>query len=85
EAISIDNVEIVDEKEDPLQSLIEKELRFQIENAIETLLSRTEKQVITLFIEGYSYAEIEKATGKSYKAIDGALQRAKKKLSFIKE
>ncbi len=64
----------------PLETLIEKEYFAKITKLIKTVLTSTERLVLTLFAEGYSYDEITRQTGKSYKAIDGALQRARKKL-----
>lgn len=64
----------------PLEVLEQHEQSKEILEKIENQLSKTEKQVFLLFIEGYSYLEIAEKTGKSYKAVDGAIQRAKKKL-----
>lgn len=64
----------------PLETLIEKEYFAKITSLIETKLTYTERQVLTLFAEGFSYDDIMSRTGKSFKAIDGALQRARKKL-----
>lgn len=64
----------------PLESLIEKEFFVKINRLIDTVLTSAERQVLTLFLDGFSYDDIAKKTGKSYKAIDGAMQRARKKL-----
>lgn len=64
----------------PLETLIEKEYFAKIMELITTILTPVERQVLTLFAEGFSYDEIMCKTGRSYKAIDGALQRARKKL-----
>ena len=66
----------------PLETLIEKEYFAKIMDLIATILTPVERQVLTLFAEGFSYDEIMSKTGKSYKAIDGALQRARKKLQI---
>lgn len=66
----------------PLEDLIEKEYFNRLTNLIDTKLTPCEKQVLTLFAEGFSYDEIKNKTGKSYKAIDGAMQRARKKLQI---
>ena len=63
-----------------MESLIEKEYFAKIYNIMETKLSPLEKSVITLFANGFSYEDIMAKTDKSYKAIDGAMQRARKKL-----
>ncbi|MGN1066950.1 MAG: sigma-70 family RNA polymerase sigma factor [Candidatus Fimimonas sp.] len=69
----------------PLQDLLEKEAAQRVRNIIETQLSALEKQVVELFAEGYSYEDIAEKLGVSYKAVDGALQRARKKLLMFKK
>lgn len=69
----------------PLESLIEKEYFARIYSIMETKLSPLEKRVITLFANGFSYEDIMARTKKSYKAIDGAMQRARKKLQAYME
>lgn len=69
----------------PLQDLLEKEASQRVRNIIETQLSALEKQVVELFAEGYSYEDIAEKLGVSYKAVDGALQRARKKLLMFKK
>jgi len=66
--------------DDPLEQTISHETQVQLHKKIETKLSQLEKKVVLLFIKGYSYEEISQLLGKSTKAIDGALQRARKKL-----
>lgn len=80
---SIDIEEIKDYVDDgatPLETLIEKECFAKIIELIDTVLTPVERLVLTQFAEGFSYDDIMKKTGKSYKAVDGALQRARKKL-----
>lgn len=69
-----------DEGSTPLETLIEKEYFNKMTELINTVLTPVERLVLTLFAEGFSYGDIMRKTGKSYKAIDGALQRARKKL-----
>lgn len=64
----------------PLETVIENEYFDKINKLINTVLTPTEKLVLTLFADGFSYGEITRQTGKSFKSIDGALQRARKKL-----
>lgn len=66
----------------PLEALIEKEYFASIKTLMDTKLSPFEKSVLTLFAEGFSYEDIALKTGKTYKAIDGALQRARRKLQI---
>lgn len=64
----------------PLEIVIEKEYFNRIIRLMETKLTSLERQVLTLFAEGFSYDDIMRKTDRSFKAIDGALQRARKKL-----
>jgi RNA polymerase sporulation-specific sigma factor len=69
----------------PLESLLHKEHALKIAMVIANVLTPFERTVITLFAQGYSYEDIAEKTNKSYKSVDGALQRARKKLLEIKE
>jgi RNA polymerase sporulation-specific sigma factor len=69
----------------PLDNVLDAEAYMAMQNVIDSQLTKTERQILMLFVEGYSYDEIVAATGKTYKAVDGALQRARKKLSAAKE
>ncbi len=71
---------IVDGEDGPLESLIKKEYYNHVLKAAEEYLSPIERRVLSLFAEGYSYDDIAARLGKSHKAVDGALQRARKKL-----
>lgn len=64
----------------PEQSLISKNEAERISNIIDFCLSKNEKEVFILHLLGNSYSEICRKTGFSIKAVDGALQRARKKL-----
>ena len=46
-------------------------------------LSRFENEVLRLYIQGYSYAEIAEKLSKNPKAIDNAIQRIRKKLEGV--
>ena len=65
----------------PLERLLQKEYAEKVARLIAEKLSPWERVVVTLFSEGYSYDDIAERTGKSVKAVDGALQRARKKLT----
>ena len=43
------------------------------------MLSKYEKAVLTHYLDGLSYKEIAKLTGKSDKAVDNAIQRIRRK------
>lgn len=77
--------EVPDGLDNPLEVLLKKEYAQKIRRVIDGQLTNTERQVLNLFAEGYTYEDITAATGKSYKAVDGALQRARKKLLAQKE
>ncbi len=84
--VDIDEVRnVITDSSTPLENLLRKEHAERVAHIIETKLTPTEKQVIKLFSEGYSYEDISEKLGKSYKAVDGALQRARKKLLVTKE
>lgn len=71
--------------DNPLDVLLKKEYAEKIQQVIDLELTKTERQVLRLFADGYTYEDITAATGKSFKAVDGALQRARKKLLAQKE
>lgn len=84
--VDIDEVQnsIVDSS-NPLENLLRKEHAEKVSKIIETNLTPLEKRVLKLFAEGFSYEDISEQLEKSYKAVDGALQRARKKLLAVKE
>lgn len=76
---------VTDSVNSPLESLLQKEYYEKVARVVEEKLTPFERRVLTLFADGYSYEDIAKQTNKSYKAVDGALQRARKKLLEYKE
>ncbi len=68
------------EAHEPLEALLRKEFREKIATVAQQKLTPFERRVLLLFADGYSYDDIADITGKSYKAVDGALQRARRKL-----
>ena len=69
----------------PLDNLLRKEYSEKVAQVINEKLTPFEKQVLVFFADGYSYDDIANKTNKSYKAVDGALQRARRKLLSYKE
>ena len=65
----------------PEDRIIEKEKVIAINKAIKDRLSSFEKKVLTLYLEGLSYAEIAMKLDKTSKSIDNAVQRIRGKLS----
>lgn len=51
---------------------------------IDSELSKKERETLLLFISGLSYEKIADKTGATVKAVDGTLQRARKKLKLFK-
>ena len=66
--------------ENPEQLYIEGEHRREVYSVIQKQLSPFEKEVLSLYLQGLSYAEIQERTGKPFKSIDNALQRIRKKV-----
>ncbi|MBQ9605064.1 MAG: RNA polymerase sporulation sigma factor SigH [Firmicutes bacterium] len=67
----------------PENLVISNENKSLLEKKIGDSLSDLEKQVLTLYLRGKSYAEIAGMIGKDEKSIDNALQRIKKKIIKI--
>ncbi len=80
--IELDQIEDMATANTPLVGLLNKEYSQKIADVIKTKLTPVERSVITLFVKGFSYEDIAENIGKSYKAVDGALQRARKKLTL---
>ncbi len=51
--------------------------------SLRNYLSKTEYSILSSYLDGHNYGEISSLTGKSEKAIDNALQRARKKIRKI--
>lgn len=64
----------------PEESLLACESRAELQLKLMRELSDFEFRVVTLWLEGMSYAAIAEMTGKQLKSIDNALARSKKKL-----
>ena len=63
---------------DPQNVLVNQENRADMHRLINKELSRFEKGVLEMFLDGRSYDEIAQKIGKSYKSVDNALQRVKR-------
>lgn len=73
-----------DIKSNPEDIFIDKENVFRIEEGLEQNLSKFEKQVLRLYIEGNSYIEIAELMEKKPKSIDNAIQRIKSKVNQMR-
>ena len=65
----------------PEKMIIAREQKKAMDNRIQSELSAMEKKVLTLYLEGLSYAAIAEKLGKNEKSINNALQRIRGKLS----
>lgn len=66
--------------DDPEKLMIHREEFNRLEEKISQVLSRLERQVLALYLEGCSYQEISARLDRHVKSIDNALQRIKRKL-----
>ena len=64
----------------PEDFLIAGESQAEFRLKLTSALSDFEFRVVTLYLDGMSYASIARVTGKDMKSIDNALARSKKKL-----
>lgn len=64
----------------PEALIINKEELDYIEKKMGEILSELERQVLTLYLEGWTYQEISANLNRRVKSIDNALQRIKQKL-----
>lgn len=71
------------EVSNPENLVISNENKNSLERKISDSLSSLEKNVLSLYLRGKSYAEIASIIGKDEKSIDNALQRIKKKIIKI--
>lgn len=69
----------------PDDKIISKEHLKEIATIIKKTLSDMEYKVLYLYLKGYNYDEISKASGLNKKSIDNALTRIKSKLAFLKD
>ncbi len=67
-------------EENPEEFLLDDEARQELRMKLMKALSDFEFRVVTMYLEGMSYAQICEATGKDLKSVDNALARSKKKL-----
>lgn len=67
--------------EDPEALLIHRESLDLLLNIIQEALTEMERQTLVCYVSGFSYEEISDKLGISIKAVENALQRARRKLS----
>ena len=75
-----DDDRFLDKNENPESLIISKEGVASLQRRITEKLSKTEKNVLDLYLMGYSYSKISAALSISEKAVDNAIQRIRRKL-----
>ncbi len=72
---------VLDENYEPEREYINKESVLELKATIKNALSNYENQILSLYLQGYSYDEIANISKKNTKSIDNAIQRIRKKLA----
>ncbi|MBO5227970.1 MAG: sigma-70 family RNA polymerase sigma factor [Lachnospiraceae bacterium] len=67
----------------PEELILDKEAQYMIQYEIERCLSAFEKQVLELYLRGYSYDRIAGEIDKPVKSVDNALSRIRAKLRKV--
>lgn len=83
ETTLIDVMDFSGKMSDPEEMIISREQVEGMEVVFTKVLSKMEKRVLNLYIEGKSHQEISKEINKDMKSVDNALQRVKNKLENI--
>ena len=80
-------LEVLDTKtvEDPLDTITKREYFTSVEDTLDKNLSKFEKDVLDLFVQGDSYIDIATKLTSTAKSVDNAIQRIRKKASKIIE
>lgn len=68
---------------DPADVVVDDDRLKTVQHAITTLLSELEVDVLRLYVDGASYAEISQALNRHTKAVDNAIQRIKRKVEGV--
>ena len=68
-------------RRNPEELVLARERTEELYAALAQCLSKLEKQVLGLYLEGLSYREIAARLGKEDKAVDNAVQRIRRKLA----
>lgn len=79
---SLDDIsaDSISEEETPESIYINKEFFSELWYAVDNILSEKERQIFSLCIQGMSYRETARKLGISEKAVDNAMQRARRKI-----
>lgn len=79
----MDEYETPSEEETPESILLYKELLSELKKSVGSVLSAAERQSFILYMQGMSYRGIAEKLGISEKAVDNAIQRARRKLRHL--
>jgi RNA polymerase sporulation-specific sigma factor len=79
----VDPVTIGGEIKNPLDTIVDSENLSSVLSLCENVLSDVEKSVVYSQMSGLSYTETAEKLGLTPKAVDNALQRARKKLKNV--
>lgn len=69
---------------DPEEEYINLETASEFIERIKAALSKYEYGILTLYLQGYSYAEIAKEKSANVKSVDNAVQRIRKKIAKVR-
>lgn len=84
EEASLSDVLPADESVNPEDIVLSQEQKELVANKMFDRLSGLEKEILSYYMEGLSYAGIAKIIGKSEKSVDNAIQRIRSKLKKVK-
>lgn len=79
------NLAMADSASDPETRYINSESARELSDKILFSLSSSERDILIMRLDGYSYKEISDKTGKNTKSVDNTVQRIRKKLSRVKD
>ena len=65
----------------PEDLVLARESKEELYRALSDRLSGMEKQVLSLYLDGFHYQDIAQRLGKDVKAVDNAVQRIRRKLA----
>lgn len=82
EAELIENLEAGNDS-NPEHVVLDRENTLHIEGLLQEHLSRMEKEVLSLYLEGQAYADIAQTLGKPIKSVDNAVQRIRDKVKRL--
>lgn len=69
---------------DPEEEYINFEAASEFMSRVKQALSGYEYEILTMYLEGYSYADIADKMKKNVKSVDNAVQRIRKKITKVK-